>query len=247
LEAAKADRQKRASVPVGEVPEVPDADKPLREDVKEETAQELIRGQWHHAFYASMSPVSPAEGNFSILERDEAMVGNGHSMRVAAEIAENMLWAAEGPFDMQDPVLAIEFADKGVKSLRVREMLQFAVKADLALGECVVEGILHLSAEHLSEHLLRQKEPAALCRYPAPVIEGQSAGRDDAVHVRMMLHFVSPGMEHAEKADFGAEVLGIAGNFDQRFGAEVEAGWYSYTNFAGAANTPWISLFLLSV
>ena len=194
-----------------------------------------------------MGSVSPAEGNLSVRKRDQAMLGNGYSMAVAPEIAKNKLRAAEWPFDVENPVLAVEFADEGTKSLRVREMLQFAAKADLARGECVVEGILHLSAEHLSEHLLRQKEPAALCRYPAPVVEGQSAGRDDAVHVRMMLHFVSPGMEHAEKADFGAEVLGIAGNFDQRFGAEVEAGWYSYTNFAGAANTPWISLFLLSV
>jgi hypothetical protein len=134
-----------------------------------------------------MSPVSPAEGNLSIFERDQAVVGNGHSMRVTAEIAEYMLRAPEWPFDVKDPVLAIEFADEGVKGLRVREMLQFAVKADLALGECLVEGILHLPSKHSAKRLLGQKEPVALCSYPAPVIEGQSTGRDDAVNVRMML------------------------------------------------------------
>src|SRR5512143_223224 len=54
------------------------------------------------------------------------------------------------------------------------------------------------------------------------MVERQSAGRDDTVHVWMMLHGLRPGMEHAEEADFGAESLGIAGNFHQRCGAEAQ-------------------------
>lgn len=102
-------------------------------------------------------------------------------------------------------------------------MLQFAVKADFAMGESVVEGILHLPSKHPLEHLLRQKEPVArICRHPALMIEGQSAGGNDAVHVGMMLQGLGPGMEHTEEADLRAEALGIAGNFDQRFGAEAQ-------------------------
>ena len=42
MEAAKTDRQEGASMPVGEVTEVPDADEPLREDMKQETAEKLL-------------------------------------------------------------------------------------------------------------------------------------------------------------------------------------------------------------
>jgi len=103
--------------------------------VQEKAAEELLCRQRHQAFYVSMRPVSPAECDISILERDQAIVGNGHSMGVAAEIAENIFRAAEGRLAMDDPVLAVEFADEGTKSLRVGKVLQFPVKADLAFGE----------------------------------------------------------------------------------------------------------------
>lgn len=104
-------------MPVGEVPEAADAHEALREDVKEESTQEPLCGQCFHTFYASMCPVSPAEGHLTIRKGDQAVVGNGYSMGVAAKVAENMLGAAEWPFDVQDPLLAVEFADEGMKSL----------------------------------------------------------------------------------------------------------------------------------
>ena len=45
------------------------------------------------------------------------MVGNGYSMGVAAEIAEDIFRSAEWPLDVEDPVLAVEFADEGMKKL----------------------------------------------------------------------------------------------------------------------------------
>lgn len=42
-----------------------------------------------------MRTVSPGEGDFSILERNQAMVGNGHSMSVAAEIFKYLLRPTE--------------------------------------------------------------------------------------------------------------------------------------------------------
>ena len=38
----------------------------------------------------------------------------------------------------------------------------------------------------------------------------------------MMIEFLTPGMEHAEEADFGAEMAGIARHFEQRFGTGPE-------------------------
>jgi len=40
--------------------------------------------------------------------------------------------------------------------------------------------------------------------------------------VRMMQEILSPGVEHVEKADPGAEVLGIGGDLQQRGGAGAE-------------------------
>ena len=35
----------------------------------------------------------------------------------------------------------------------------------------------------------------------------------------MMLELLIPGVQHAEEADLGAEMSGIAGDFEERFGA----------------------------
>jgi len=119
-----------------------------------------------------MGPVSPGECNFSVLERDQAMVGNGHSMGVAAEIFENLLWPAEWAFAVNNPMVAVEVANEGMKGLRIRKMLQFSVEADFPFSKSRFKGIYDLSSKDLPERPLRQKKPIAwICRHPALVIK----------------------------------------------------------------------------
>ena len=64
-----------------------------------------------------MRPVSPGERNFSVLERNQTMVGYGHSMGVTAEIFENLLRTAEWGLAVDDPVVVVEIANEVVKGL----------------------------------------------------------------------------------------------------------------------------------
>ena len=57
---------------------------------------------------------------------------------------------------------------------------------------------------------------------PAGVVERESAGGNDAMDMGMVFQFLIPGMEHAEEADLGAEMFGIASDFEQGFGAGTE-------------------------
>ena len=54
------------------------------------------------------------------------------------------------------------------------------------------------------------------------MIGGEAAGRDHAMDMGMMLQFLIPTMEHAEEADFGAQVAGITRHFQQCFGTGLE-------------------------
>ena len=54
------------------------------------------------------------------------------------------------------------------------------------------------------------------------MIRSEAAGGNHAVDMGMMLQSLIPGMEHAEEADLGAEVAGIAGDLQQGFGAGVK-------------------------
>jgi len=119
-----------------------------------------------------MRAVSPGECNFSILERNQAMVGNGHSMSVAAEILENLLRPAEWPLAVNNPFVTVEVADEGMKRLRIRKMLQLSVKADFPFSKSFFEGLPNLSPKNLPQCSLRQKEPVArIRRNPALMIK----------------------------------------------------------------------------
>ena len=52
--------------------------------------------------------------------------------------------------------------------------------------------------------------------------ERQSAGGHDTVHVRVMFEFLIPGVEHTEEADLGAEMLGIASDFEESCGTGLQ-------------------------
>ena len=77
MEQVEAERQERGAVPVGEEAEVADAHEAAREQVEEETAQELIDGQGHEPLLVGVSGISPAEGDVAVGEGNESVVGDG--------------------------------------------------------------------------------------------------------------------------------------------------------------------------
>ena len=70
-----------------------------------------------------------------------------------------------------------------------------------------------LPAKYAPEDLDGEKESRARPN-PACVMERESASRDDAVHMGMKLEFLIPGMQHAEEADLGTEMLGVTSHFE---------------------------------
>ena len=52
-----------------------------------------------------MSIILPAECNLLAIEGEEAMVGDGDAMSVTAEIAEDVMGAAERRFGIHDPIV----------------------------------------------------------------------------------------------------------------------------------------------
>ena len=101
----KAKWQERGATPVGKESEVPNADEAFRKQVQEEAAQELIDRQSHQLLFVVVSGVAPAKGDLSFGKREQAMIGDGYAMGVAAQILKHILRAAEGWFRVHHPVL----------------------------------------------------------------------------------------------------------------------------------------------
>ena len=54
------------------------------------------------------------------------------------------------------------------------------------------------------------------------MIGAEAASGDHAVHMRMMLQSLIPGMKHAEETDLGTEMATVASDLQQGFGAGVK-------------------------
>ena len=87
--------------------------------MKQKPAQELIYGERHEALLIAVCGVPPTERDFVIGQGDEAMVGDRYSMRVAAEVMENMLRATEGSLAVDHPVVTEELPEERGEGLRL--------------------------------------------------------------------------------------------------------------------------------
>jgi hypothetical protein len=95
------------------------------------------------------------------------------------------------------------------------------MEANLALTEVALQSDDKLTAKNLSEHGDGKKE-ARVRWNPTRVIERQSAGGHHTVGMGVMFEFLIPGVEHAEEADLGAEMLGIASDLEEGFGTGLQ-------------------------
>ncbi len=206
---------------MGQKAEVADAHEARGEYVEQEPAQELLDGKGHQTLLVAVRGVSPAERDLVTLQSDQAVIGDGHAVGIAAEITENMFWAPKGRLAIDHPVLPEQWAEECSECFGFCQKLEIPVEAQLALREGLPESGDKLATEDSPQHLDGKKEAVARGD-PALVIGRETTGRNDTMQMGMMLEFLTPGMEHAEEADFGAQMAGITGDFEQRFGTGAE-------------------------
>ena len=94
--AATAKCEFSRAMAVGEEAEVSDAVEAVGQGVQKEVADELVRLQPHELGGAALAIIFPGEGDAIVIESFYAAVGDGDAMGVAAEVSEDLLWAADG-------------------------------------------------------------------------------------------------------------------------------------------------------
>jgi len=70
----------------------------LWQDVRQEAFQELIDRQGSELLLIVVSRIAPAKSDLTSGKGDQAVVGNGYAMSVAAETLQHIFRAAEGRF-----------------------------------------------------------------------------------------------------------------------------------------------------
>ena len=149
------------------------------------------------------------------------MIRNGDSVCVAAQVAQYVLWTAEGTLRVDHPVVAEQLTEPGGEGLGLGEKSQISMKSELAIGKRAFESGHELATENPAEHFDWQKERVTGFD-PTGVIGRQTTSRDYRMHVRVVFQFLIPGVQHAEEADFRAEVFGVARDLQEGFRAGLE-------------------------
>ena len=72
--------------------------------MEEKAADELVGAQRHRLLLGAMAIILPAEAHLAIVDAEQAMIGDGDSMRVAADVVEDLLRSGEGRFGEDDPI-----------------------------------------------------------------------------------------------------------------------------------------------
>ena len=83
---------------------MPNPLKAARQHMQQEAAHELLGLQAHHLLARVVAVVLPVKADLIVGEVNQAMVGDGNPMRVAAEILEGVLGAAKRAFGVNYPL-----------------------------------------------------------------------------------------------------------------------------------------------
>src|SRR5207253_10835879 len=86
----------------------------------------------------------------------------------------------------------------GGEQLGMSERCQFSGQVQLTAFEGRLQASDELATKHAPQHGDGEEE-AWMGSNPAGVIAGESAGGNDAVHMRMKLELLVPGVQHAEE------------------------------------------------
>ena len=119
------------------------------------------------------------------------------------------------------PIRAGERIEARGEGCRVGECGECAREAQLARRKRRLQPCQEQRPEPPGEDPHGQEEPRP-AGDPSRLVGRQSAARDDAVQVRMVVQGLPPGVQHRHRADLGAEMARIGGDVAQCLGRGAE-------------------------
>ena len=169
---------------IGEKAEMADADEAGRKPVEEEAPDEFFGGQGHDLRLVAVPAISKGKRDDSVFDVEDAVVGDGDAVGIAAEVAEDLVGSAERRLGVDDPRFLAKPSDQVVESSLGLESSGLARENERACGKGLAEEVDVLAAEYGRESC-DGKEEILRSRNPAVAGLRQGAGWDEAVEMEM--------------------------------------------------------------
>ena len=133
-----------------------------------------------------MPIVFPAERNLAVGHADQARVGDGDAVGIAAEIGQHLLWSAEWRLGVDDPFDAADLGKSAPEGSALRQFDKVAEEAQPARALGRLQLLQKEPAEQARQNTHRQEEPWP-AGDPTLSIKGDPAARHDAMDVGMVV------------------------------------------------------------
>jgi hypothetical protein len=134
-EQLPAQRQQAGPTAVGQEAEGANADKAARQNVQQKPPQELICRDGHLPLFVAVCVILPSKRDLIVLETNQAMVRDCHSMCVAGQIVEHVIWSTKRWLGINDPVFTKQWAQKGAERRRVGKRPEYSGENESTLPE----------------------------------------------------------------------------------------------------------------
>lgn len=184
--------------------------------MEEEAADELVDFEGAMFECAAVISIAIRESDLLLVDSGDAVVGDGDTMGIAAEVIEELFRRTERPFRVDIPGFVPQGLDELVEASRIGS---FSREDEFLFLEGAFEGFEEFSTEDDAQRFIVEEE-AFTGRDPAGVVEGEGSLGEEAMEVEMVLQLLIPGMQHQSKARGAVEVC--VGEFHEDFGDDFE-------------------------
>ena len=149
---------------------MPDFDKPVGQDMKQEPPDELIGVHGHDlAFCCCRRSRATGTRPCRPSSLHEPVIADRDPVGVSAEILKNALGPIERRLAVDDPLLLVQIGDQGIECSRRRKMAYGAGVNEFVFGTELFQISDKLSPKEL-RHDLDRKEEVILARLPFPSV-----------------------------------------------------------------------------
>jgi len=96
--------------------------------MKKEPPDKFIGLQRHGLLTVTVGIISPEERNMAVPDSEDAVIADGDSMSIPAEVLKDPLGAIEGRFAIDDPLLVVEKSPERFEGFGFLEMADTALE-----------------------------------------------------------------------------------------------------------------------
>ena len=115
--------------------------------MKKEPPDKFIGLQRHGLLAVTVGIISPEKRNMAVPVGEDAVIADGDSMGIPAEVLQDPLGAIEGRFAIDDPLLVVEMSPERFEGSGFLEMANTAGEYKIIRREAFFEQIQELPSE----------------------------------------------------------------------------------------------------